>query len=335
MGKRPHHPRRGSLAYHPRKRAPSPVARVRARPELADGIMVGGIPCYKAGTTHVEVIDDSPHSITTKQTIATVATVLEAPPIKVFGIRAYVKGYGGLQCVTEVLSKDLSKDLESVFPLPKKKLDGVDKIEKIVDTLVDVRLLVHTQPSSVPSIPKKKPEVMELSVAGNTSDEKLANAKELLGKEIKVSDVFKEGDFVDTMSITKGKGFHGPLKKWGTKKLPRKTRNGRRTAGNLGPFTPGAMMWTTPQSGQMGYHQRTEFNKRVLKLGSNGEEVTPSGGFLHYGNVKSDYIIIKGSTPGPQKRLVMLRPATRFHGKASAVAQPEIVSINTGSMQGV
>jgi large subunit ribosomal protein L3 len=334
MGKRPHHPRRGSLAYHPRKRARSPVARVRARPPLDEGIKIGGFPCYKAGTTHVEVIDDSPHSVTSKQPIATVATVLEAPPLKVFGIRAYAMGYNGLMSVAQTLNKDLDKDLANVFPLPKKKLDGVEKIEKIVESLADVRLLVHTQPRAISSIQKKKPEVMEISVSGNTPEEKLETAKELLGKEIKVSEVFKDGDYLDTMSITKGKGFHGPLKKWGTKKLPRKTRKGRRTAGNLGPFTPGAMMWTTPQSGQMGYHQRTEFNKRVLKIGDTGEEVTPAGGFLHYGNVKSDYLIIKGSTPGPQKRLVMLRPATRSPAK-SVVAQPEILDINLGSMQGV
>jgi large subunit ribosomal protein L3 len=282
----------------------------------------------------MEMIDDSPHSVTSKQPIATVATILEAPPLKVFGIRAYSMGYNGLMSVAQTLNKDLDKALAHVFPLPKKKLDGVEKIEKIVDTLADIRLLVHTQPRMIPSIPKKKPEVREISVGGNTPEEKLENAKELLGKEVKISQVFNEGDYTDTLSITKGKGFHGPLKKWGTKKLPRKTRNGRRTAGNLGPFTPGAMMWTTPQSGQMGYHQRTEFNKRVLKIGSNGEEITPAGGFLHYGDVKSDYIIIKGSTPGPQKRLVILRPATRLRS-AAIVSEPEIVSINKESMQGV
>jgi large subunit ribosomal protein L3 len=94
------------------------------------------------------------------------------------------------------------------------------------------------------------------------------------------------------------------------------------------------MMWTVPQSGQMGYHQRTEFNKRVLKIGSNGEEITPSGGFVHYGEIKNDYIILRGSTPGPQKRLVLLRQATRLTPR-TVVAQPQVVDINVGSMQGV
>jgi len=334
MGKRPHHPRRGSLAYHPRKRAPSPVARVRARPELAEGTKIGGFPCYKAGTTHFEVVDDSPNSTTSKQALATVATVLEAPALKIFGIRAYGKGYTGLRSFGQVMSKDLDNDLSRVFPLPKKDGDGVEKIEAMIEEVTDIRLLAHTQPRAIKSIPKKKPDVMEISVAGTTSEEKLANAKELLGTEIKVSDAFNVGDYIDTLSISKGKGFQGPLKKWGTKKLPRKTRNGRRTAGNLGPFTPGAMMWTTPQSGQMGYHQRTEFNKRILKISGGDDSITPAGGFLHYGDVKNEYIVIKGSTPGPQKRLVMLRPALRK--KASAVvAAPEIVSINKESMQGV
>jgi large subunit ribosomal protein L3 len=310
------------------------VARIRARPILAEGIKIGGFPCYKAGTTHVEVVDDSPHSVTSKLPVATVATVLEAPPLKVFGIRAYERGPNGLKSVSQVLDKELDKDLSKVFPMPKKKPDAGEKIEKNIEALEDLRLMVQTQPRVVPSLPGKKPEVMELSVEGATPGEKLANAKGLLGKEVKVSEVFKEGDYIDTMSISKGKGFHGPLKKWGTKHLSRKTRKGRRTAGNLGPWHPSAMMWTVPQSGQMGFHQRTEFNKRVLKIGSKGEEVTPKGGFLHYGEIKNDFIVIKGSTPGPQKRLVMLRPAIRLPAQ-SIVTQPVIESINLESMQGV
>jgi large subunit ribosomal protein L3 len=333
-GKRPHHPRRGSLAYHPRKRAKRPVARVRARPEVAEGLKIGSFPCYKAGTTHVELINDSPNSVTSKQALATVATVLEAPPIKVFGIRVYEKGYNGLRTLTQVLDKDLGTVLSRVFPMPKKDLKGVEEIENVLDKIADVRLLAHTQPRAVSALSKKKPEVMEISLAGKTPQEKLGYAKELLGKEIKISEVFKDGDYADTLSISRGRGFQGPLKKWGVKHLPRKTRKGRRTAGNLGPFNPGAMMWTVPQSGQMGYHQRTEFNKRVLKIGSNGEEITPSGGFVHYGEIKNDYIILRGSTPGPQKRLVLLRQATRLTPR-TVVAQPQVVDINVGSMQGV
>ena len=66
------------------------------------------------------------------------------------------------------------------------------------------------------------------------------------------------------------------------------------------------------QGGQTGYHQRTEFNKRILKI-SNPEDasITPDGGFLHYGEVKSDYVLVKEVFPGPAKRMVRFRDAIR------------------------
>ena len=53
--------------------------------------------------------------------------------------------------------------------------------------------------------------------------------------------------------------------------------------GNLGPFSPGYVVSTVPQAGQTGYHQRTEYNKRLLKIGDNPDEINPKGGFLNYG----------------------------------------------------
>jgi len=296
--------------------------------------MIGGFPCYKAGTTHVEMIDDSPHTLTSGQSVVKVATVLEAPPVVVFGVRAYEKGYGGLRSAADVLHTELSKDLSRVIRMPKRKLEGIERIEGMVESIAEIRLLVHTQPRLVSALGKKKPEVLEMTVAGGSVEEKLSRAAELLGSELKVSEALREGEYVDTLSITKGKGFQGALKKWGVKHLPRKTRKGRRTAGTLGPWNPSAMMWTVPQSGQMGYHQRTEFNKRVLKIGSDGSEVTPAGGFLHYGVVKNDYVVLSGSTPGPQKRLVILRQAVRARARAPT-SKPQILSISTASMQGV
>mgnify|MGYP001588719735 CR=1 FL=1 len=36
----------------------------------------------------------------------------------------------------------------------------------------------------------------------------------------------------------------------------------------------------------MGYHQRIEFNKRILKIGKDGKEVTVKGGFISDGEIK-------------------------------------------------
>jgi large subunit ribosomal protein L3 len=39
--------------------------------------------------------------------------------------------------------------------------------------------------------------------------------------------------------------------------------------------------------------------------------INPSGGFKHFGRVKGDYMVIKGSVPGVPKRLLKLRHAIR------------------------
>jgi len=61
----------------------------------------------------------------------------------------------------------------------------------------------------------------------------------------------------------------------------------------------------------MGFQTRTEVNKRILKIGENGKEITPKSGFVNYGVIKRDYVLVEGSLPGPRKRLIRLRTAMR------------------------
>jgi large subunit ribosomal protein L3 len=82
----------------------------------------------------------------------------------------------------------------------------------------------------------------------------------------------------------------------------------------------------------MGYQQRTEFNKRILKIGENGMEITPKGGFLHYGVLKNPYVLIKGSIPGPAKRLIRIRPAIRLG--EHVIRTPAIQFLSVQSKQG-
>ncbi|MCH8907904.1 MAG: 50S ribosomal protein L3, partial [Candidatus Heimdallarchaeota archaeon] len=87
-----------------------------------------------------------------------------------------------------------------------------------------------------------------------------------------------------------------------------------------------------PRYGQMGYFRRTEYNKRVMQLGVDGEEITPDGGFVKYGIVKNRYIVVKGSIPGPKKRMVMLRNGVRVQDKR--ILEPKISYTSTRSQQG-
>jgi len=334
----PGRPRRGSLAFSPRKRASRPVPRIRSWPD-EDKVRVQGFAGYKAGMTHVIMIDDWPNSPTEGEEIAVPVTVLDAPPMYVAAVRVYAATPDGYKCLTEAWA-EIPEELEMdrVFTVPKEGEAGdLDKIEELVDEGVvdEVRVIVATQPKKA-GVPKKKPDVMEYRIGGKDVRERFEYAAEILGQEIRASDVFEEGEMVDVSGITKGKGFQGVVKRWGVTIQDRKAQRKQkgRHVGSIGPITPSRVRWTVPMAGQVGYHQRTEHNKRILKIGENGEEVTPKGGFVNYGVVRGDYILIHGTVPGPKKRLIRLRPAVRPPKNAPKGA-PEILYISRTSQQGV
>jgi large subunit ribosomal protein L3 len=292
---------------------------------------------YKAGMIQIFMIDDRKSSLTSGQEIAVPATVVETPPLLVCAVRLYGETPRGLVVLSEAWSPELPKELSKRIAPPKKRdpSPSLGKAESLLKEgkVADIRVLCCTQPWKS-SVPKKRPELLEIRVGGSSLEERWDFSRGLLGKEVRVSDVFKEGEYVDVLAITKGKGFQGPVKRWGIKLLPRKTRGGRRQVGSIGPWSPAKIMWTVPAAGQMGYHQRTEFNKRILKIGGDGKEVTPEGGFLRYGQLKSDFVVLAGSVPGAVKRLVHLRQPVRPL-RGAVTGQPTVTHISTTSQQGV
>ena len=155
---------------------------------------------------------------------------------------------------------------------------------------------------------KKKPEMFEIGVVGNKEDQ-LAYAKAKLGKEINISEVFKEGQQLDVHAVSKGKGVQGPVKRFGVSLKHHKSEKGVRRVGSLGSWkAQGHIMWRIAKAGKMGYHVRTERNKWILKIG-NANEISKKGGFEHYGIIKNQYILVKGSIIGAKKRLIRLNDA--------------------------
>lgn len=307
MGRK-HHPRRGSLAYAPRKRAKRIYPRVRTRLHSKD-IKIQEFAGYKVGMTHISIINDVKGSTTYNQEIVVPVTIIETPPLKVCGIRAYKEEEGILKVSKDVLAENLDKNLERKINISKKKKSGLEDLDKNIDKYDSIHLIVHTQPN-IAGIHKKKPELFEIEISGESIQEKLNLAKEKLGKEISIRDIFKPGEVIDTIAVTKGKGFQGSVKRFGVKLLSHKSQKSRRKAGNLGPWHPAKTQWTVPQKGQMGFHTRTEYNKRILFLGEKAEEINKSG-WKFYGLVKNQYILLKGSVQGPPKRLIRMRSALR------------------------
>lgn len=199
--------------------------------------------------------------------------------------------------------------------------------------IVDVRAIVTTIPV-LAGFGKKKCEILEIRIHGDSIEEKLKYANSIWGKYISPFDVFVEGQFVDVIGVTKGHGFQGVIKRFGVKELPRwhKHRKGSRKVGARSPaFT--YSMSEVPQAGQMGFHRRTEYNKRVIKIGRSGYEVTVKGGFLRYGLVYGPYILVKGSLIGPPKRLLTLRHPVRPDLKFIPLTAPQIVYFSLESKQ--
>ncbi len=330
-----HRPRRGSLSYSPRKRAKSEVPRIRSWPE-EDKARMAGFAGYKAGMTHVMMIDDRPHSLTEGMEISVPVTVLEVPPMNVVAVRAYENYNGGLRPAGEAWAENLAPELKRAITVPKKSRGTAPgDLEALGEDLADVRVLVHTNPTLVSGIPKKVPEIMEMPINGGSMIDRLKLAQSMLGQQVPVSSVFELGDLLDASAVTKGKGLQGPVRRWGIAMAKRKhARTGKvRHVGNLGPWNPSHISWRVPQLGQMGYHQRTEYNKRLMLIGSDGSKITPEGGFPGYGLVRNQYILIKGSLPGPVKRLVRMRHAIR--PGMNSVKAPELLYVSQESKQGV
>jgi large subunit ribosomal protein L3 len=333
----PHRPRRGSIAYSPRVRARNKIPRVRAWPHLKEPKLLG-FAGYKAGMTHFIVRDDAPHSLTSGMEISVPVTIMEAPAMKVAAIRVYDKSTYGASAIAEAWTTELDKELNRALTVAKKHdlPAALTKIEELIKDGVakDLRVIMYTLPEKVTGIPNKKPEIMETSIGGNDMKKRFEYARTILGKSVNVSDVFNNGDIIDVLAVTTGKGTQGPVKRWGIQLQKAKHSRGGsvREIGNLGPWHPSHVSWRVPQMGQTGYHQRTEFNKKIMQIGKDGKIITPEGGFLNYGAVRNDYIAIKGSVPGPTKRLVRLRPAIR--AKKAQIQAPEITYISIKSKQG-
>ncbi|MFQ5553222.1 MAG: 50S ribosomal protein L3 [Thermoplasmata archaeon] len=325
-------PRRGSMAYSPRKRARKEVPHFASWPEVSGSPRIQSFAGYKAGMTHVLLVDFNPNSPTSGQEIQVPVTVVETPPMKVGAVRLYEHGSSGLRARGEVWSPDLDRELGRRHPLGTRK--GAAQWDRFdPEALDEIRVLTYTQPRLVPGIPKKAPDAMETRVGGGTIPERLAFAREQLGKEVTVGDFAEEGQLVDVAAVTKAKGFQGAVQRWGIKILSHKDSKIRRRVGTLGTFKPGYTRPTVPQAGQMGYHQRTEYNKLLLKIGEDPAEINPSGGFLRYGEVQNTFLLMKGSLPGPTKRLVRLRDPMRAR-KPKVVEEPEFTYVSLTSKQG-
>jgi len=92
------------------------------------------------------------------------ATVVETPAMKVAAVRTTVKDalWESALCF-ETWAGNIGGDVAKRRPLPRRQY-AVRGVSTVAD---EIRVLVHTSPAAVSGIPKKVPELMEMSVGGD------------------------------------------------------------------------------------------------------------------------------------------------------------------------
>ena len=328
MGHRKHsQPRRGSIAYLPRGRAKSMEARIRTWPKItSDEPKLLGHAGFKAGCVQLVSVDDRDKTPNAGKQLVSLGTVIVTPPLLIIGVRGYSKDGNGKHAYFDIYANDTPKNIERAFNI-KPNEEAIAQAEKSLKHIKEIFAIVAITPN-LAGLEQKKPYIFEVSVSGGDIPKQFLFVKEMLGKEVKIEQVFENGVTVDVAAITKGKGWEGPVTRWGVKRKQHKSRKSVREVGSLGPISPQYVMYTVPRAGQRGFHQRIEYDKRIMVI-SNTEKnefvINPTGGFKHFGNVNGDFIIAKGSVPGTYRRLIKLRKQIRNEPKK--ISKPNILEV--------
>lgn len=116
-----------------------------------------------------------------------------------------------------------------------------------------------------------------------------------VGDELK-ADIFSEGDKIDVTGISKGKGYAGTTKRWGTHRGPMTHGSGyHRGVGSLGACsTPSRVMKNKKLPGHMGVEQVTVQNLDVVKVYAD-----------------KNLILVKGAILGPKGGIVTIRDTVK------------------------
>jgi large subunit ribosomal protein L3e len=358
-------PRHGSLGFLPRKRCRRHRGRVKVFPkdDAANPPHLTAFMAYKAGMTHIVRELNRPGSKAHKKEVVEAVTILEAPPMWVVGVVGYIETPRGLRTLTTVWAQHTSEQFrrrmyknwykakrKAFTKYAKKYADNAKDIETEIARMKKhcsvIRIIAHTDIDAT-KLAQKKSHVMEIQVNGGDVAAKVDFARELFEKKVAVGTVFAKNEIVDTIGVTKGKGFEGVTTRWGTSRLPRKTHKGLRKVACIGSWHPSRVSFSTPRAGQNGYHHRTDLNKKIYMVGAKGDDkscmtdqdlteksITPLGGFPHYGEINEDWLMVKGNVVGPKKRVITIRKSLLVHTSRTALEEIELKFIDTSSKFG-
>jgi len=314
--------------------------------------------------THVVRGVDRPGALMHKKEVVDAVSIIETPPMVVVGVAGYMETPSGLRTVTTVFAEHLSEEFKrrcyknwykskkkayTKYALKYQK-DGGKEIEAELDRIKKfctvVRVIAHTQVKTL-NLRLKKAHIMEIQINGGDAAAKVDYAKNLFEKQITVDSIFAQNENIDVLGVTKGHGYEGVTTRWGVTRLPRKTHRGLRKVACIGSWHPARVSTTVPRAGQNGYFHRTEMNKKIYRIGKKGDEascqtdadltkkgITPMGGFVRYGEVNEDWLMLKGAVVGVKKRPLILRKSLMKHSTRKHLEEIDIKFIDTSSKLG-
>lgn len=307
-------PRKGSLQFWPRKRASKFLPSVNWS-AINSGKNIKGFIAYKAGMASAIVKDNTPNSMTKGKKIAIPVTIIECPPMNILSIRFYKNS----KVMKEILVEKIEKEMKKRIKIPKKQSIKLESIK--LEEYDDIKVICYSQVKKTGI--KKTPDISEIGLNGSL-EEKFNFAKENMNKEILVSQVFESGGLTDIRGLTKGKGLVGPVKRFGITLKSHKSEKGVRRPGSLGPWHPARVTFKAPQAGQLGMFTRAVYNNKILEISK--PEQRKITNLKNFGEIKTDYIIIRGSVQGPSKRQLILTTPLR-KTKEQSKKEMEIIEL--------
>ncbi|XP_025226564.1 60S ribosomal protein L3-like [Theropithecus gelada] len=318
-------PRHGSLGFLPRKHSSRHRGKFKSFPKDDPSKLVHltAFLGYKADMTHIVREVNRPGSEVHKKEVVQAVTIVETPPMVVVGIVGYVETPRGLRTFKTVFAEHISDECKRRF------YKNWDKS-------------------------KKEAHLMEIQVHRGTVAEKLDWARERLEQQVPVNQVFGQDEMIDVIRVTKGKGYKGVTTRWHTKKLPHKTHRGLRKVACIGAWHPARVAFSVARAGQKGYHHRTEINKKISKIGQgylikdgkliknnastdydlSDKSINPLGGFVHYGEVTNDFVLLKDCVVGTKKWVLTLRKSLLVQTKPQALEKIDLKFTDTTSKFG-
>jgi large subunit ribosomal protein L3 len=121
-----------------------------------------------------------------------------------------------------------------------------------------------------------------------------------VGAEVKVADLFKEGDLIDVTGVSKGRGYQGVVKRHGFSGFPAThgTHEYFRHGGSIGNRThPGRVFKNKRMAGHMGDERVTAQSLSVVAV-----------------RTEDNVLLVRGAVPGGKNGLLLIRPAVKARG---------------------